>query len=130
MSLGLKSVCWRGRGTLGRRAQHVQRPGSEETAARGAGAQGQRRTAKGGPSVPNYSTRNGPFFPEMMESDLRKGPSRGRGREGCVEQVTQLAKCVRRADRAARMRKPQTRGRRAPSTELAKRGVDLPNTPE
>lgn len=107
MSLGLKRkderVLERPRHTRVEGAARAKAPLRGDRGPRG-GAQGQRRTAEGGPSVPNYSTRNGPFFPEMMESDLRKVPSRGRGVEGCVEQVTQLAKCVRRADRAARLR--------------------------
>ena len=56
-------------------AQRRPRPARLERRVRG-------RTARGGPSVPNYSTRNGPFFSEMMESNLRKVPSRRRGGEG------------------------------------------------
>ena len=71
----------------------MQRPRSEETAAREAGAQGPRAHSERRAFRPElFHQKRAFFFSEMMESNLRKVPSRRRGGEGCVEQVTQLGK--------------------------------------
>lgn len=69
------------------------------------------------------------FFPEMMESDLRKNLRAGQGRGGLCR-AGHTARKVREESRQSRLAaKPQT-WEAWPEHRAAKRGVDLTNTPE